>query len=80
MARNGAKTARKWGSYDDAMLTRRGTELQNDARDAIGARETDGRKRFPRGCHGELRAKFARIPSVGAAERVFAREPPLGSS
>ena len=31
-----------------------------------------------RGFYGELRAKFARIPSVGAAERVFAREPPLG--
>jgi len=43
-------------------------------------RARDGRNASRVGFLGNCvkRQKFARIPSVGAAERVFAREPPLG--
>ena len=42
MVWTGSKTARNRGSYDDALLMRGGTGLQNGARDAIGARGTAG--------------------------------------
>jgi hypothetical protein len=48
--------------------------LQDDARDANGARGTVGNASLA----GFIAKCFARIPSVDAAERVFAREPPLG--
>jgi len=59
----------------DANAMRHGAPKRRARRER---RTRDGRKRFSRGFSWELRRKFARIPSVGAAERVFAREPPLG--
>jgi len=41
-------------------------------------RARDGRKRFSRGFYGANAKNISREPSVGDAERVSAREPPLG--
>ena len=67
-------TARRW---------KRGTGLQDEARGSKMTRATrtahaGGSETLFTGVFEGLRRKFARIPSVGAAERVFARQPPLG--
>jgi len=77
MVWTGSKWARNRGSYDDALLMRKGTVLQNGARDAIGAR---GRRSetLLSGVLWRSAKKKSRDPSVGDAERVSAREPALG--
>ena len=71
MAMNCVTTAWNRGSYDDAMLVRQGTGLQTDARDAIGARGTVGNASLG-GLISNCVRKFARILSVGDAERARA--------